>query len=356
MPPDSPDRLERAIIAPEQPISAAVARLEHAETGILLLCREDGRLVGVLTDGDIRRAILSAEPFDRPCADIASRSPVTGPPDLTALEALRLMDQGTSFPVDHLPLVDAGGRAVGLLLRRDLVALAPSSVAAVIMAGGFGSRLKPLTDHVPKPMLPVGDKPLLELTIDRLRDAGIRRVSITTHHLAEQITHHFGNGDGFGIDVAYVAEEQPLGTAGALRLMADASVPVLVINGDILTRVDFRDMVAYHRQHRATATIGVTRHEVTVPYGVVESDGPRVRRMQEKPRLGFLVNAGIYILEPGVQRYIPAGCRFDMTQLIDCLLAAHEPVVMFPIVESWLDIGCPDDYQRAQRLAVQPYV
>jgi NDP-sugar pyrophosphorylase family protein len=276
---------------------------------------------------------------------------VTGDAGVSPVEALRLMDEGTCFPVDHLPIVDGGGKVVDLLLRRDLVALSPAAVGAVIMAGGLGTRLRPLTDRVPKPMLPVGDRPLLELTINRLRESGIRRVSITTHYLADQITSHFGDGADFGVDVAYVTEDRPLGTAGALRLMARSTEPVLVINGDVLTRVDYRDMLAYHRQHHAVATVGVKSHELTVPFGVVESDGPRVLRLREKPQLRFLVNAGVYLLEPGVERCIPEDGRFDMTDLIECLLARREPVVMFPIVESWLDIGRPDDYRRAQALA-----
>lgn len=344
-----PETARKASIEPEVSISAAVAQLERAETGMLLVCAPDGELLGVLTDGDIRRALLKRIPFDRPCATIATTTPVVAVAPVSEEEALRLMDEGTSFPVNHLPIVDEARRIQGLVLRRDLVTLDGPGLAAVIMAGGFGTRLQPLTNDTPKPMLPVGNRPLLEVTVERLRDAGIRHVNITTHYLAERITSHFGNGDAFGVEVSYVAEDRPLGTAGALRLLTRREEPILVINGDILTRVDFRDMVAHHRESGATATVGVRPVEFVFPYGVIECDGAAIRSLREKPRLNFLVNAGIYLLEPTVYRYIPAATRYDMTDLLERLLAEGHHIVSFPVVESWIDIGRHSDYEQAQR-------
>lgn len=341
-------RLQLAAIAPTASIAEAVSRLEGAGTGMLVLCGSDGRLSGVLTDGDIRRALLRGVPFDRPCSAIATADPVVAVDPLTEEDALRLMDQGTTFPVDHLPVVDPSGRVVGLLLRRDLVTTGDLGLAAVIMAGGFGTRLQPLTNDTPKPMLPVGDRPLLELTIERLRAAGIRRVNITTHYLADRITRHFGNGDAFGVDLRYVAEDRPLGTAGALRLVGAGDEPLLVINGDVLTRVDFRDMAEFHRASCATATIGVRAVEFVFPYGVVDADEGGVRGLHEKPRLSYLVNAGVYLIEPAAFGYIPEGRRYDMTDLIERLLTERHRVVSFPIVESWIDIGRHGDYAVAQ--------
>jgi dTDP-glucose pyrophosphorylase len=347
------ERAARATIAPEASIAAAVARLERAETGILLVCGEDRRLLGVLTDGDVRRAILRSESFDRPCFSIATRNPVTAPPSPTPAEALGLMDHGTRFPVDHLPLVDDERRIIGLLLRRDLVTLDTAPMAAVIMAGGFGTRLRPLTDHVPKPMLPIGDRPLLARTLERLHDAGIRSVSITTHYLADAIVSYFGDGHALGLQLHYLPEDRPLGTAGALRQIdaIDGEGPLLVLNGDILTGLDFREMLAFHRAHGADATVAVRRYEVPVPYGVVECEEEGVvNGLREKPVLQLLINAGIYLLEPSVRMYIPAGDRFDMPQLLQRLLLDHRRVVSFPVLEYWIDIGQPPDYQQAQEL------
>jgi NDP-sugar pyrophosphorylase family protein len=227
------------------------------------------------------------------------------------------------------------------------------TVAAVVMAGGFGTRLRPLTDDLPKPMLQIGDRPLLERTIERLRDAGIRRVSVTTHYLSEKITRHFGNGNAFGVEIDYVTEDRPLGTAGGLGLLSEANEPLLVMNGDILCTVDFRDLVAYHRKNQADITVCVRRHDVKIPYGVVECDGSRLVRLKEKPSVSVLVNAGIYLLEPSVRRFIPPGERFDMTDLIDRLLEARRPVATYPILGYWLDIGHQDDYRKAQQDVVE---
>ena len=342
------DRLTRAIISSHATVSQAVAQLERAGTGALVLCDEERILCGLLTDGDLRRAILRGVPFDKPCATIAKLDPVVAGAGCPPAEALRLMDHAREFLLNHLPVVDQAGRVVDLLLRSDLVSEDRLGLSAVIMAGGLGTRLRPLTDGVPKPMLTLGDRPLLELTIERLRNAGIKRVNVTTHYLAEAITSHFGDGTAFDVEIRYVEEDRPLGTAGGLKLLEGADETLLVINGDIVTEVDFRSMLTYHRDHGADVTVGVKRYELQVPYGVIDCDGPRVRTVHEKPVLNFLVNAGIYLLEPTVNRYIPEGHRFDMTDLIERLVEKGRHVVSFPIVEYWLDIGQKADYERAE--------
>lgn len=348
-PVDQRARLESVMIAPTASIASAVERLERAGTGALLVCDGDRRLLGVVTDGDVRRAILAGLGFDHPCLEIAQREPVVGAAGGTAADALELMDRGREFVVDHLPLVTADGIVAGLVLRSDLVAREPLPLSAVIMAGGFGKRLLPLTEQVPKPMLPVGGRPLLERTIDRLRGAGIGRVAISTHHLADRITGHFGDGSGFGVTLSYVAEDSPLGTAGALRLLGEVGEPLLVINGDILTGISYTDMLHFHREQQAELTVAVRRCDLEIPYGVLRTDGAWVRGVTEKPRSSWLINAGVYLLEPSVQRLIPADRRFDMTDLIQRMLEEGRRVAGFPIVEYWLDIGERSDYEQAQR-------
>jgi NDP-sugar pyrophosphorylase family protein len=208
-----------------------------------------------------------------------------------------------------------------------------------------------LTDVTPKPMLHIGERPLLELIVERLRDAGIRRVSMATHYHADQIADHFGSGESFGVDIHYVKEERPLGTAGALGLLAASDEPLLVVNGDILTRVDFRAFLHFHREHQADMTVAVREHEIAFPFGVVEIDGILVRGIQEKPVFRQLVNAGIYLLEPKVQRLVLAGEPDDMVKLIERLVAGGGRVVAFPIRESWLDVGGVEAYEQAQEEA-----
>jgi len=219
----------------------------------------------------------------------------------------------------------------------------------VIMAGGFGTRLRPLTDDTPKPMLPIGGKPLMERTIEGLQKSGISRINVTTHYLQEKITRYFGTGSRFGVELRYVSEDEPLGTAGALRLMEDVNEPLLVMNGDILTKVDFRSLLKFHQEQKAALTVAVRQYDVQVPYGVIEAEKGIVTGLQEKPRFNFLVNAGIYLLEPSARRCIPDGEPYDMTDLIAHLLERGETVAGFPIMEYWLDIGKHDDFRKAQQ-------
>jgi NDP-sugar pyrophosphorylase family protein len=251
------------------------------------------------------------------------------------------------FNVNHLPLVDMGNRVVDFLQRKDVAEIG-QNLSAVIMAGGYGKRLLPLTETIPKPMLPVGDRPLLELIIQQLRRSGIRDVNLTTHYLSDSITDYFGDGEDFGVSLNYFQEDHPMGTAGGLKHMKRPEGTFIVINGDILTTLPFQEMLAYHRQHGAVLTAGVRKHEVHIPFGVVECEDVRIVGLTEKPSFGFFINAGAYLLEPRAWDFIPQQQRFDMTDLIHKLLDAGLPVVGFPIMEYWVDVGKKEDYQRAQ--------
>ncbi|MDY0108479.1 MAG: nucleotidyltransferase family protein [Candidatus Krumholzibacteria bacterium] len=338
-------RLELASVPPALPLGEAISRLDLAGTGALLLCDEQGGLLGLLTDGDVRRAVIRGVSMSTACLDIASREPLTMRPPAAAADALHLMN---TRDINHLPVVDAGGKVVDFLLRKDLISEQTLGLAAVIMAGGFGKRLLPLTERVPKPMLPLGGRPLLERTIQRLQQAGITDVHLTTYHQADMISDHFGDGRAFGVDLKYTREDQPLGTAGGLKLVAQTGGPILVLNGDILTDMSFDGLLAFHREHKADLTVGVRKYEITVPFGVVECSDVRVRQLREKPTETLFINAGVYLLEPSVLALIPDGVRFDMTDLIQALLAEDRRVISFPILEYWLDIGRPEDYRQAQ--------
>jgi dTDP-glucose pyrophosphorylase len=336
-------------VAPEGTIREALDHIDTNRKGIVLVVDDRRRLLGTLTDGDLRRAILAGCGLDTPASAVLQRkaaaAPVTAPIDADHATLLASLREHT---IRQLPLLDAEGCVAGLVMLDDLLPEEVLPLQAVIMAGGFGKRLHPLTESMPKPMLHVGDKPVMELIVNQLREAGIRTVNVTTHFEPDKIKDHFGDGSGFGVAMNYVAEDSPLGTAGALSLMDDKAEPLLVINGDILTEVDFRALLAFHREHGADLTVGVRQYDFQVPYGVIESDGVEVTGVHEKPVLNFFVNAGIYLLEPSVHAHIPQGERFDMTDLIKRLLAEGRPVASFPIVEYWLDIGQHADYQRAQ--------
>jgi dTDP-glucose pyrophosphorylase/CBS domain-containing protein len=338
-------RLESIMLAPSASITEAIAHLDAAGTGGIALCGPDRKLLGLLTDGDIRRAILKGASLDEPCMSLAVLHPVTARAPVSAAEALRLM---VSRDINHLPVVNDAGQLVDFILRRDLISDSCLDIAAVIMAGGYGKRMLPLTAATPKPMLPVGDRPLLERTVRHLRRSGIREISLTTHYLSETIRRHFGDGEAFGVHIDYTEEDQPLGTAGALRLLKRPESPLLVLNGDVLTGVSFSDMLAYHRAHSAEMTVGVRKHELSVPFGVIDCEDARVTRLREKPVLTILINAGVYLIEPTAYDLIPNGERFDMTDLIEALLQAGRTVVSFPIIEYWQDVGRLEDYRQAQ--------
>ena len=339
-------------VPPGTAIRDAIAQMDASPIKITLVVHNDGRLLGTVTDGDVRRAILAGIGLEEPVDDLLAlkvgtpiANPVTAPVNSdrgTQLSILR--DSG----VVHLPLVDQDQRVVDLVTLNELAPVDGPPLQAVIMAGGAGARLRPLTEQLPKPMLPVGDRPLMELIIDQLREAGIKRVNVTTHYQKDAITRHFGDGHEFGVEIQYVEEDEPMGTAGALSRLKSSGDPLLVINGDILTRVDFQAMLDFHKENRAEMTVAVRQHQTSIPYGVVETDGVNISGICEKPVLHHLISAGIYLLDPQVCRDIPSDRTYDMPDLVVELLGQGRTVVSFPVHEYWLDIGRPDDYQQAQ--------
>lgn len=344
------NNLEQYIIHPSVTLRQALSCIDKNGKGIAVVVDEDNHLLATLTDGDLRRAILKGLSLDSKVSVLnemrarqGERGPISVPVGTTSASLLHLMNE---HGIRHVPVVDGQRRLVEVASLTDFAKEYELPLTAVVMAGGFGSRLRPLTDNTPKPMLSIGDRPILQRTIEQLRKTGIHKVNLTTHYKAEAISNHFGDGRDFGVAINYVHEDQPLGTAGALRLLEESNEPLLVINGDIVTDVDFRAMIEYHRESRASLTVGVRQYDLQVPYGVLECDGAKVLKMSEKPTLQFLVNAGIYLLDGSVRQHIPNGRRFDMTDLIQTLVQMNQVVVSFPIVEYWLDIGQHPDYER----------
>lgn len=326
--------------------------MNDSQTGIALVVSENKVLIDAITDGDIRRALLAGHSItdnvhvlEEHRKQSAYPDPITASPYEDDAKLMRLMREKR---IMHLPIVDSERRVVGLKLLRDAIVDHQMPMHAVVMAGGFGSRLQPLTHDTPKPMLKVGDRPLLERIIDQLRTAGINNVSVTTHYMPEKIQDHFGSGEDFGVEINYVNEETPLGTAGALRLLGEKKFPLLVMNGDILTTIDFRKMREFHADQGAAMTVAVRPYEFQIPYGVVHCDGATVTGLTEKPTMRQFVNAGIYLLSECAFDHIGADGRLDMTELLERLICSGATVASFPITEYWLDIGHHDDYERAQ--------
>lgn len=347
------DKIQRFFIEQDSSLREAMACIDRNAKGIVLVVTDDKRLVATITDGDIRRAVLAGTGLDTPVSALlitriqsAYPQPITAPAGTPVSKLVELMKQHVIY---QIPLLDENGRVIDLFTTNTLLTQHDAPIEAVVMAGGFGTRLQPLTLDLPKPMLPIGDRPLLQRIIEQLESSGIQNVNITTHYKPEKIIDHFGDGEKFGVHINYVSEDTPLGTAGALSLLTESDAPLLVINGDILTRVDFQAMYTYHRNYNADLTVAVRQYEVEVPYGVVECEGVHITRLREKPTYKFFVNAGIYLLQPDTRRYIPDNRHFDMTDLIETLLHKDKNVVNFPIIEYWLDVGHHADYEQAKK-------
>jgi dTDP-glucose pyrophosphorylase len=311
---------------------------------LALVCR-DGRLLGTATDGDIRRAILASVPLDSPISTVMNRSPITSPVGTSNSAALNLMRRHS---IHQLPIVDTEGRVVDVKLIDDLALAKQSDHWVVLMAGGLGSRLKPITDDIPKPLIRVGDRPILETVLSGFVKAGFDKFFISINYKAEMIREFFGDGSAWGVEISYLEEKERLGTAGALALLPERPRrPFFVMNGDLLTTVNFEQMLQYHRQHQAFSTVCVREHSVTVPFGVIDFDDHRLLGIREKPTQKFFVNAGVYLLDPGVLDHLVANEAVDMPALIERTIAHGKQSVVFPLREYWIDVGRLDDLQRA---------
>ena len=335
------------IIAPSASVREALEAITKNSHQAIMVVDDAGRLAGIVTDGDVRRGLLRGVPLEGAVRDVMNPRPATAEPSISRAEALVLMQRRR---LRHLPLVDAGGRLVDVLLLDDLLRPTPLPNVAVLMAGGAGTRLRPLTETVPKPLLSVGGKPLLEILVERLRAAGVQEFFLTVRYKSEMFEAHFGDGARLGVRIRYIREEIPLGTAGGLtRLPGPLTEPFFLVNGDILTKCDIRAMLDFHRRWHADLTVGTVPHTVEVPYGVLEVEGEQLSAISEKPRLDFLINSGVYVVEPSALALIPRDQPFDAPDLIPLLKKAGRPVVAVPIREYWLDVGRVADFTQANR-------
>ena len=311
----------KVLIHPNATIRDAVAAIEQGAMGIALVIDEDSRLLGTVTDGDVRRAILRNVPLEGDVHELLVRpmgspypKPITAPYGIPEDELLALMHIKS---VHQIPLVDSAGRVTGLALMSELTRRRDLSIPAVVMAGGVGTRLHPLTENTPKPLLPVGGKSILERIVEGLCRHGICDIWLAIHYHAEQIQTHFGDGRKWGIQIRYIHEETPLGTAGALSLLPERfTTPFLLMNGDLLTRLNYHSLYQFHVDVDALMTVCVKESDVRVPYGVVEVENGLVWNLVEKPTDRFFINAGIYILAPQLLDYIPRDRQFNITGLV----------------------------------------
>ncbi|GKX51179.1 nucleotidyltransferase family protein [Budvicia aquatica] len=338
---------EKMVLSVNHTLLDALKIINEVGGRIGLIVDENRKLVGVITDGDIRRALLSNIDLSSAIETTMNKNPIVALSSNSRKDILQLMQEHSIIAV---PLVDNTNTLVGLETWNSPSPHRIHDNPVFIMAGGFGTRLKPLTDNCPKPMLKVGDKPILERLLTQFRKAGFRNIYISTHYMPEQITSYFGDGSAWGLNIRYVHEERPLGTGGALGLLPDnvPELPLIMINGDVLTTVDFEKLLNFHNKYQSIATMCVREYDYQIPYGVISGDGHRIIEMQEKPIQRYFVNAGIYVVSPELFMNVPCQERIDMPTLLEQQIALQKDVLMFPIHEYWLDIGRMDDFNRAQ--------
>lgn len=338
-------------LAPDSALIAAVRAIESSRRRIAVVVDAEGVVLGTLTDGDIRRCLLDGASLDAPVSLAMNRNFVAATVGSPASYMLDLMRRRN---VLALPLVDDRGRFQRLIHLTELddataEGLAPAFAFAVIMAGGEGTRLRPLTETIPKPMVDIAGMPLLERQIQRLARSGLKRVYLSVNYLGYVIEDHFGDGRDFGIEIRYLREKEKLGTAGALSLLPEKpEAPIIVMNGDILTQSDFHSLHAFHQAHGAYITVAAVDYRVNIPYGVIRADGAFVKRLDEKPSQQFLCNAGIYAVAPHTLELLQDGQHCNMTDLVETCLSRNHPVAVFPVHEYWSDIGTPDDLEKAR--------
>ena len=326
-------------------IEDAIARLDKIATKLIMVVSNDDLLLGTVTDGDIRRALLRHLPINTQLSNIMNTQPKYINTGDTEIKASKMKEV---YGVPAIPKLDKDMHVIDLV-GADIEPNVKDN-AVFIMAGGFGKRLRPLTDHCPKPMLKVGNKPILENIIENFISSGFHNFYISTHYLNEQIESYFGDGSRFGITIEYIREDFPLGTAGALSLLPKKAVkhPVIMMNGDLLTKVKFDEFLDYHIDNDADISMAVRDYEIQVPYGVIEHKDNLITKITEKPVNNYFINAGIYCISPRSIKEITKNKPLDMPDLINQQFSKNRNVSMFPIHEYWLDIGKFDDFEKAQ--------
>ncbi len=329
----------KLVLSEQTTFNDALTLLDRAGNGILCVVDRENRLLGIITDGDVRRAILRN---DLTLEGVINFSPESKHVSITRQEANSFLRSSNKR---HLPLIDNDGTLVDLyILNSSEVRCRENTV--VIMAGGLGSRLGDLTKEVPKPMLPVGGKPILQTIIESLSEQGFGKFLISINYLGKVIEDHFGDGSDYGVNIDYLRENKRLGTAGALKLLENrVENDFIVVNGDVLTDLNFENFLHFHMNEGAVASMCVRKYKLQVPYGVIESEEGRIIRLKEKPCHDYYVNTGIYALSHKALSFIPDGQYYDMTSLFSEIISNRLKASSYKMNDVWVDIGHVSQYE-----------
>ena len=335
------------LIQKDATIHEAIKKIDSASLQIVLVVDDELRLLGTVTDGDIRRGILKGLPYEEPVVKVMNSSPITTIQNVSKEETLKLM-QGQQ--VTRIPILDGKGQVVGIEILGELLKPKSKENIVVLMAGGMGTRLKPLTNHCPKPMLEVKGKPILEIILNNFIDYGFKKFHISVNYKAEVIENYFGDGSKWGVEICYIREEQKMGTVGSLSLLSEKpKESLIVMNGDLLTNINLEQLLDFHAKSKSSATLCVRDYVFQIPFGAVEIKDHKILEIKEKPEQHFFVNAGIYVFEPNLLGLIPKGVYYDMDVLVQKIIETEGGCSAFPVREYWLDIGHVDDYNKGNR-------
>ena len=335
----------KTLLSPLGSIGDAIKILNDTALKIVLIADSDLKLVGTVTDGDIRRGLLRDLTLASPISEVINTKPIVAPQNFAREVVLEIM---SSHKIFQIPVVDEGLKLVGLHVWNEQNTQAARDNVVVIMAGGKGTRLLPKTEKIPKPMLRLGVKPILEHIIERAKAEGFTRFVLAIHHLGEVIEEYFGDGKSLGVNISYVKEKTPLGTAGALSLIEPKpSQPIIVTNGDVLTDVKYGEILDFHNQSNGKATMAVQVKEWQNPYGVVNTDGIEITSYEEKPITKTLINAGVYVVNPSVLGLLTGSTPCDMPLLFELARARGMKTVAYFAHESWIDVGTHEDFNLA---------
>jgi dTDP-glucose pyrophosphorylase len=338
----------QAILPVSATIGQAIRNLDKIAIKIVLIANEEGVLEGTISDGDIRRGLLKGLDMNSPLSSVIHRNALVVPPELARELVLQLM---VANKIQQIPVVDEQHHVVGLHLWDEITTPPARPNLMVIMAGGMGTRLRPYTENCPKPLLPVAGKPMLEHIIERAKLEGFNHFVLAIHYLGHMIEEYFANGERLGVHIDYLREETPLGTAGALGLLNPLpNEPFVVTNGDVITDIRYGELLDFHMRYAAAATMAVRVHEWQHPFGVVQTQGVEIVGFEEKPIARSHINAGVYALNPSALKALSSGLHCDMPTLFERLQAEKQRTVAYPMHEPWLDVGRPDDLDRAQKM------
>ena len=336
--------ISNLFILPTTNLIDSMAVLDKGTKGVVLVVNDNQELLGIATDGDFRRALINKKDLNTPVSSFMNTGYKFCKEEDKDTKALKLLNK---YQIEHLPIINNKNQIVDLAIFTDLVRAKKTPETAVIMAGGLGTRLYPLTKETPKPMLNVADKPLLEWIIAGLKSHGVSNIILAIRN-HDSIQKHFKNGEDHGVSITYLNETEVKGTAGALSLLEQQDKPFIVMNGDILTNINYFQLYNTHITNNSMLTVVSHRHETKIAYGVLQLEGNNIVGLDEKPSHYHQINAGIYVLSPDALKYIPKAGEFTMPELIRMLIEEQHKVTTFPLLEFWLDIGQHKDYQYAQ--------